>query len=475
MTKIRNKITGEIKEVGENELSNYGLSSPVPQPEQKSFLGKLTNVLVPRTKKYVTETLPEYYKEKPTGYLEELKKTVGIAPKAVEAGGELGAWALPTTKAGAGASFLQKVGAGAKTGVGVGTLLGLTKEGTAEERLKAGAGGALTGGIAGGVMTGGMEAVKGVTKKVLSGGAGIIRRLFKPNTTEIAEFTRNTGMKFEDEILKRDASNLQGKSDTEIVNYFRGKFTQTRQAVDNLLEGKSLPKFVRSLGEEKTVDKKEYIFKINNLISKIEPEKGNVLQEGATNSLNTIADDLNKAPEKLTASVLNNIKRQLQNASDSSYSLNGKPTATSRAIAGVATIFKEAVEQLEPRVKDLNKDIQLYRLASRSIERRLNLMTGQKTGDVFGKLLGQLPFLAAGFGYAKGGLPGLLGYGGAVAAGSATKAAYEKPATQIKIANTLQKMLGTATKTSEKQALRAAIDVLKRMGLVGMGRLGAGD
>jgi len=455
-------------------MGPVGLATPEGRETIAEGARTVTDVLFPRTKKFFTEDYPAHLRDvaqtvkeeglagamreqyQPETYLEALRM-------AAPAAGELGVWALPAFKARQGAGAFQKVLAGGKSGLVSGGILGLTAPGdlTAKERLAKAGEGALAGAVTGAAITGAVEGGKALTKAVLKQGAPIIRRLFKPPVDDVAEFTRNTGYKFEDEILKRDGEAMRGKRDWELVNYFRDRYRQAKQAVGELIAGS--PK-------TEGVDKGKFIGYVKEEMAKLNPEKGNVLQTEAVSSLQRVLDDLDKAPDNLSPEMINRMKLQLQDAASSAYDLNGHPTAGSKAIAGVAERFKAELEHLIPAVKEANKDIQLYWLASRSLEKRLNQLEGQKSGDVFGKILGMLPFFGTGVGYVAGGIPGALATGGSMVAGSLAKSAYEKPASQVAIARTLNKLLDKTTKASETQALKTAIDVLTRMGIIGVSK-----
>jgi len=343
-------------ELGNKMLTKYPQYQDMVSTKSQSFLGKITsigktatNVLVPRTKKYVTETLPEYYKEKPTGYLEELKKTVGIAPKAVEAGGELGAYAMPVGKGTKGAM---------KAGAGIGALLGITEEVPLKERLKKAGLGALVGGVAGGAMEVGGKAVGKVAKESKK----LISQLFKPLTSEVQKLRKFHGLEFADEVITRDLPSIKGKGGEEILSYYENKVAGLENAADDFLAN-----------VDKTVSKKD----IQKLVDEgLISREGRVLQMTAKNQLQNLKDDIVNLPSGNVGLVkLNQIKRDIQTAARSFYTAKGTPTPQSDALAAVARNVRQKIEEEAPGVKDVNSSIAFYHLAKDAIQRRLDQLS----------------------------------------------------------------------------------------------------
>lgn len=122
--KIKNAITGEVKEVDDSQLGDYGIGmaqqSQAPAPEASPSIGdSLINAFLGSTKKYLTEEPQKFIdaanKDRPKdilgGALHDFKALGMVLGDAVPPALELGSYAVggASTKAAEGASAIQKI------------------------------------------------------------------------------------------------------------------------------------------------------------------------------------------------------------------------------------------------------------------------------------------------------------------------------------------------------------------------------
>lgn len=204
---IRNKTTGETKQVPAEELPQYGLQ---PKPKQDTqILPILANWLKgTRTGKYVTQDVPEYYAEGPQledwlkqpleAYRQQFEQTAKLAPSALSAAGEIAPFLMYGTaaknlpQATDLASWLKRVASGAKSFGGIEAVSGLTKEGTARERAISGVTEGTMGALAGGTLAG-ITGAGQVVKSKLGKGVGKSLNVRKNIGGARAEVIKNLG------------------------------------------------------------------------------------------------------------------------------------------------------------------------------------------------------------------------------------------------------------------------------------------
>lgn len=390
------------------------------------------------------------------GKAEELKATSGIKDtdtnpsyatrQGIGITGEAATWVLPMGKIVQGSRLIQgtslvsKILRSAVTGSTIGATYGITspEDLTLDERGKRTLSGAATGGVASGILTGVSAPLSSAARNFIKTNSNRVSRLFRVNPSDRANFRKSTGgMDFAEEILKRDAQNIKGMNHDELTTYFKSRLSSATKEKAELLKG-----------SKQEVQTKPIINKVNQMIKDRGPKKGNVGQEEVVKALKKQLADLKKNPENLTSEMADKIKSQIQNLGRNAYDANGKPTATSKAMAELGTFVKELVEEGVDGIKEANRTIQLYQLASKSIERTGDREANKITNDIVQKFLQVMPTAAAvggGFGgYALGGASGGaigLTLGLLIPSGAgAARTRYLSPETQTKLISELQKV-----------------------------------
>lgn len=453
LTNLKNALMqeGNLSEEEVNTLVGQGTKKKEQQPSKSPqsssgqvdlsnipVLGGLSDLLVPRTKKLPEQAvnLTQKQQERPSAkgnILESLKRatsdTADVAAAAIPAGVELALLTSPLSKLGL-----------VKGGVLAGGLTGATTPDVSpEERIKK-----TLGGIAGGALVGGV--LKGTGKIVNSAGDGakrLITQVFKPNASELRDFKKFSGQDFADEVMKRDLPFIKGKNGQQILEYYTGKVQELDDAADE---------FLSQLG--KTIDKNEVVRIVEKALSS---RQGRVLQDAANNQLEKLKVELTNLPDKIPATAVNQIKRDLQTAGKAAYGPSGNPSPASEALAGVARELNTKLDDTVKGVKDINKTIQFYHLAKDSIERKLNQAAGSE-GGLVSQLLAGGGFAGLGIGAATGNpviagasvLPALL------------NALYRTPQAKTQVAPIAQK-LGQARMP----------EILEKLLLLGGGRAGS--
>lgn len=348
-----------------------------------------------------------------------------IMAEALGVAGELGSFIVPAGKLGAlsktgrlikaekileGVSTTKRILRGAQLGAKVGALQGVTdpEAQTLGERVERGIEGTLRGGVAGAATSAVFELPRKAVQAALktTGGRDRLARLFKVPPSAKAQFRKSTGgMDFEEEILVREGKALAGKDYNGLVQHFTGKLGGAMRSLEDLLSTSN-----------KTGSRAAMIGQLQKLAEKMKPSKGRVGTAGAHQKVQSIIDDISQYPtDSMPITALNQIKRDLQTLGDEAYSVSGKPSPGSKAMANAASFFQKEIEKLEPGTKDLNRSIQLYQLAKRSIESTGDAAIKNQAGDVIQKILQVIPAVtAAGAGIGIG-----AAYGGGAGVGAA--------------------------------------------------------
>lgn len=311
-----------------------------------------------------------------TGEPSALTEGLGIFGEGVTAG-------LPVGRVGKGAGIVRRILRAGATGATVGAIQGATtpQDLSLEDRLKE----AGKGGLAGATISGTLEGVTGVprglVRNFVKGNNSRIYRLFRITPSERAKFRKSTGnMDFAEELIARDAKGMAGKNHEELLAYFSQRKKQAYRDVESVLAEST-----------ETINKADLEKRIQAKIKSLAPSKGNVGQGGAVSALQTTLDELKEAPDQLSLSVANNIKRQLQDAGDAAFSPTGKATPSSKALAEVSSYVNDLIEKKSPGAKERNRLVQLYETARRSIEKTGDREANKISNDIAGKFLQTLP------------------------------------------------------------------------------------
>lgn len=252
-----------------------------------------------------------------------------------------------------------------------------------------------------------MEGAQKLLEYPMKQGGKIMQRLFRPKATETLIFERNTGMNFGDEIAKRDGKAIAGKDWEGLVGYFEDKKNFATQQADKVLA--SRPEKVN----------------LQPVIEKIDTEIARLSSQGNAGPASVDAiDALNKAKEQIFSNVesgrpiapvfaTNNMKRAMQDLGEAAYSLRGTNTPSSNMYAKVASWINKELKSVYPKIDDINKETQLYKLAYNSISRRAEVETNKIANDTIGKLLQAFPVLGGIIGSFAGPGGAMAGFGGA--------------------------------------------------------------
>lgn len=334
------------------------------------------------------------------------KRVLGVPTQYVQeglgVGGEIGSLFVPVGKAAKGASLATKVATGAKMGAKIGAIQGVTNPNVELDdiggRLKQTLTDAGFGALTGGVFTAAYEIPKSAIKKIASTEAAqkTIRGVFKIAPSEMRKFRKVNGMDFGEEILARDGKKIAGMDVPEIADYMGGRKKAAQKAVSDALTGST-----------KTIKTSDFLTAIDEKIATLDPKKGNINTEGAIATLKSIKATLKKNPKVLPLEVANTVKSQLQDAGAAAYSPTGKATPTSKAFAEIGSLFKKAIEEQAPSVKQANKLIQLYDLAQKSILAEGDRAANKVASGNLQKFVQNIPVLVGGgIGFGTAGVPG---------------------------------------------------------------------
>lgn len=249
-------------------------------------------------------------------------------------------------------------------------------------------------GATGGGLTAGLFGVGGkLVNKTAEGASGAVKQLFKVPTSKLQEFRRNTGLEFDKEIMRRDIKNIAGKSEDQILEYFKNAYDKVEGSADD---------FLRTIG--KTVNKQQLIDIIDEKIAGL--SKNRAGQSPAVSALESFKNDITtQFDDIITLDVANQTKRDAQALASAALGNNGSDSPASNAFAGIQRKISALIEQEAPGFKNVNKDIQYYRLARDSIQKQADksgqglisnlLLGGGATGAAIGLSTGNLPIAAA--------------------------------------------------------------------------------
>lgn len=424
---------------------------PIRKKEYLSKSRELSQIVLQNTENF-GKRIDDFQKQANISDTDNITKY--SARQGVGIAGETASWMLPINKLVPGAKLISGiplVGKIIKSGIEggiIGTISGITSPDDIDlnERLDLTKKTAKTGAIVGGALstaTSLAEVPINIVKKFVNNNQGRIYNLFRITPSARAEFRKSTGnMNFAEEIIKRDAKDMAGKSYTELLEHF----TERKQTALNTIS-EELTKI------KKTVDKNEIIEFINKQKNNLNPKRGNVGQSEAVQKLNGVLEELKENPNKLSLKQLNNIKRQLQDAGEAAFSPNGSPSPSTKALAKVSTFIKDILEREQPKLKEMNKLVQLYSLAKSSIEKTGDREASKISNDIVQKFFQVLP---GGAGFALAGAPG--GVLGLVAGGlvGSARVKYFDSTVQTRLISLFQEV-------SEKQGIKNAGTFAKKI------------
>ncbi len=459
-------LKGEVKSVDKKNLDLFKKSRELTEqakkesdPVKKAELLEQSRKLSEQIQGNVERMQTEYQQQ--TGIdinkpYEEQRGSYGA--QALGVAGEAASWLLPATKVIRGTGLVAKIVNTAATGAKIGFVYGATKPQDINlgERVKEGLTSAAFGATTNTVLTGATEAIKTPIKNFVSSNASRIYRLFRVTPSEMAQFRKSSqNMDFAEEIFRRDAKNMAGKTYQELMDYFTQRWNEAMQDVDDLLAQR-----------KETVDRKLIENKIKEMRKSLAAKYGNVGQGGAVSALGRILTDLKKSPEKLSLVQTNRIKRQLQDLGSSYFSVTGHPSSISEQLAKLSSFVKELIEEVAPEVKEKNAVVQLYHLAKTSIARTSDREANKLSNDLVAKFLQTLPAaigLGAGFytGNPYNGFYGFLGasiLSGALGAG---RVKYFTPEFQTRLISVIEPI---ARSQGLKNSDKIATNIVRQLG-----------
>lgn len=346
-----------------------------------------------------------------------------IVNKSFGMAGEIGSYMMPQNKLLKSGNAGTRILGGAVQGGEIGTLLGATNP--EAENLGERAMGAVTQGaigvVTGAAVQGLFEVGKSGVKKLVGDASQKLRKIIRPNPSKLNKFKKFTGMDYADEIVKRDAKNIEGMGYDKLEPYFNNKFLQATQKTDKVLEasGKSV--------------KKEWVQQ--QLVDVMDNYKDRpIVSEQINKTFTTYFDALEKFGDDIPLSVANNIKRDLQELAKASYS--GTSGSIPKAYSKVAYKLNKEIKKLVPEAINLDKETQLYKLVSEAVSNTGSREQNKISTTFMDKLLQSFPVgLGAGVGFGTGNLPaGVLTMLGSAAAGKGREV-YRSPQVQTTLAS----------------------------------------
>lgn len=426
-----------------------GLRQTSPEPE-KGLASKVTDFLIPRTKEYLgkemsnpktlsNSSLSEVaYESIPVlNLLTNLENgKIKLDKQGLGTAGEVASFMIPANKLLKGAGALSKIAGGALQGAEIGLTSGITdpEANNIKERIQKGVTSGLVGGVTGGAVQGLFEVGKAGAKSLVGDAAQKISKIIRPNNVPLNKFKDNTDMNFADEIVKRDAKNIEGMGYSELQNYFTKKFEVARQKVDKLLEGR--PETI----------KRDWIQQ--QMLDILDGIKGMPDTAKQVNSKFTdYFDLLEKFGDDIPVSTANSIKRDIQGMAN--WGTASKEA--NNAVKNLSRKVKEKIKDIVPEVDALNKETQLYRLVKDAVKNTATNESKKISTTFWDKLFQSVPAVAgAGVG-AYTGNP-LAGIGTAVLGAGASKAreVYRSPEVQTRLASMISKGVSPSLKALER-------------------------
>lgn len=354
----------------------------------------------------------------PAGKLFKAVKTAKLATGSAKVAGVAKKFGMATTlkDISQATTATQRILRGAKLGMTVGAISAVTdpEKRTAQEKFEGllveGGIGLVAGGATSAVFEGAFKAAKGFLGSDKSRRVGL-KRLFNITPSKMRQLKQSTdGMDFEAEILARDAQDISGMDYDQLVNHFANRVTEAENSLDNLL-----------VGSDKTINKEVLIQKLKQKAAALSPKKGNLGTSGAINELNARVEELAQYQgDEIPVAIVNNMKRDLQNAGNAAFSPTGTATPVSSAMADASTFFKESIEKAFGGKIEANRTIQLYYAASEAIATKDSREGAKIAGDWIQKFIQVAPFAAGGIAGSATLAGGGGGFGSVGAAGLAT-------------------------------------------------------
>lgn len=456
------KIRADLQKESDKYLE---MARKEQDPTKKKKLAELSVSVLDGTTKLYEDSIKQY--ETSTGQEADAK---GINPfiEGFGVAGEVGTYLLPAAKMKEGAGLVRRILTGSATGAASGALLGATtpEELSVGDRAKETLKSAGTGAVAGAVMSSLFELPRSAVKSFLGGNKDRINRLFNISPSDRASFRSSTGdMDFAEEILSRDGKAIAGKSYDQMLEHFVARKAEAQEILEKTLTQSG-----------KKVQKQALVSAVTGLSDELVPEKGFLesTSGGLKATLKSIIDELNGLPDEIDVTVANNIKRQLQEAGDAAFTAGGsKQNTSSSAFAKVAGQVKDAIENVfkdgdTNPIKDMNKSIQLYEQARRSIERVGDRTANKVSNDIAQKFFQIIPTIASAgagaAGFAAGGGTGALGAFALsqllLGSAGAMRVKYFTPQVQSKLAQNFTSILKSQ---GIQQADKVATDIVQRM------------
>ena len=416
-----------------------GLRQTQTQVEpQKGVLSQVTDFLFGRSKDYAkSET--EHLKNASFGEkafetipvlnvlanLEDGK--VKLDKKGVGAAGEIASYMIPGNKLLKEGSALQKVAGGALQGAEIGAVSGATDpnaesiKDVAKNTLTQGA----TGAVAGGVVQGLFEVGKAGVKKLVGNAGEKLNKIIRPNPATLDKFKKNTGWNFAEEIVKRDAQKIEGMGYPELENYFKTKFQDVVGKVDDTLAKSG-----------KTIDK-DFIKKTFTEVFDIYKDRP-AASKRIGQDFETYLKYIEQLPETIPLQTANQLKRDLQELASAAY--GNTSNSVPKAYQKVSARLNKEISNIFPQAKELNKEVQLYKLVSDAVS-RTGSREGNKISTSFIDKLFQSNPASLGFGVTALTRDPLAGIGTALVGAGASKAReiYRSPEVQTSLASMIKK------------------------------------
>lgn len=430
-----------------------GLRQATQEPE-KGLASKVTDFLIPRAKNYVMSEgknvanrsggenllnalisginpLAGLVTKVDNGKLNFDKEGLGTA-------GEVASFMIPANKLLKGGSAASKIAGGALQGAEIGAVSGITDPtaDTLKQRIEKGVTSGLVGGVTGGAVQGLFEVGKAGVKSLVGNAADKINKIIRPNPSALDKFKKNTGLNYSEEIVKRDAQNIEGMNYSELQNYFKSKFQDASGKVDAALEksGKTIKK-----------DAIKNIFSETADLYKDRPSSSTRINQ----DFETYSKYLEQLPDDIPLNVANQLKRDIQELASSAY--GNTSNSVPKAYQKVAARLNKEITNIFPEASKLNKETQLYRLVSDAVSRTGSREQNKISTTFVDKLLQSVPTTGGALATVATGNP-LIGLGTLLAGAGASKGReiYRSPEVQTKLASMISKEVSPSLKALER-------------------------